>query len=623
MILFVLLALSLLHGVIARRDDDLMSFVTLPEIRALKWEVVYHDRERVSPGYWFVAPYGKIVPENPTHKFQPYQVGPYIYDGDGVLIWAGPPIFYDRNVFDFKAFIDSQNETHLSLIAQRNYDDSTRGRAAIMNSHYEIEQEIMRLEDNYEFNIHEFNVLDGGKSALACVYRSKELPLDDVGRPGVTSFFMTGGFVEWDLTTKEIVFAWDSADHLAIHESVKFDPNNPAGGPPGWDYVHMNAVDKNADGDYLISMRFTNTLYLISGKDGSVIWRLGGQESDFVQDFVFSKQHDAKFLESSGTHHVISLLNNAGDENQQEEEVSSALIVELDTAAMTAKLQRRYPRPDGLLTLLRGSVQRLPNGNVFVGWSERGYQSEFSPEGDNLVSARFASDRLNTYRAYKFDFVGRPAYAPTMVASVYAADEASVLTTIHISWNGATDIASWNFYAQAGEEHPRHLIGNVPKRDFETMFIASGYMDWISADALDRDGNVITVSDIIRSKPVTTDWPALGYHGQNSSGPAPDDPAVRYPTDSPAPVEKPPATAADAEPAHAETTSAGEASATAQQIADAMMRVYESLNGVGGVLIGLLVLCSMGGAVAGIVWMVRSRRSKKIYQHVPDDEDSP
>ena len=29
MILFVLLALSLLHGVIARRDDDLMSFVTV------------------------------------------------------------------------------------------------------------------------------------------------------------------------------------------------------------------------------------------------------------------------------------------------------------------------------------------------------------------------------------------------------------------------------------------------------------------------------------------------------------------------------------------------------------------------------------------------------------------
>ena len=60
------------------------NFIQLPKVRALKFEISYHDREAVAPGYWFVAPYGIIDPEVPTKQWMPYQVGPYIYDGDGV-----------------------------------------------------------------------------------------------------------------------------------------------------------------------------------------------------------------------------------------------------------------------------------------------------------------------------------------------------------------------------------------------------------------------------------------------------------------------------------------------------------------------------------------------------------
>lgn len=63
-----------------------MAKIQLPEVRALKWEVEYYDRERLAPGYWFVAPYGKISPEQPSLKYQQYQVGPYIYDDSGVCL---------------------------------------------------------------------------------------------------------------------------------------------------------------------------------------------------------------------------------------------------------------------------------------------------------------------------------------------------------------------------------------------------------------------------------------------------------------------------------------------------------------------------------------------------------
>lgn len=61
--------------------------VQLPEMRALKWDTKIHDPDRVTDGYWFVAPYGQISPEHPTQKYEQYQIGPYIYDNNGVCFW--------------------------------------------------------------------------------------------------------------------------------------------------------------------------------------------------------------------------------------------------------------------------------------------------------------------------------------------------------------------------------------------------------------------------------------------------------------------------------------------------------------------------------------------------------
>jgi hypothetical protein len=102
MMFFWVLFLLLFGRGFADSDDDLMSFVTvcppiraerpwtdkikLPEVRAVRFDVAYYDRESVSPGYWFVAPYGVIDPEAPTKQWKPCQIGPYIYDADGVCL---------------------------------------------------------------------------------------------------------------------------------------------------------------------------------------------------------------------------------------------------------------------------------------------------------------------------------------------------------------------------------------------------------------------------------------------------------------------------------------------------------------------------------------------------------
>lgn len=514
-------------------------------------------------------------------------------------------MFENRNIFDFKAVDNIDDNYHVSFILQHAYNDETvdKGVGYVLDEQYEPEYAVPVTNDLSAFNMHDFNVLSGGKTALVCAYRSEYMDLGDLGRPDEYGYVQTGGFVEMDTATGEVLFEWMSPGHIPIHESVKVHPTNPPAGAPGWDFVHVNSIDKNEAGDYLLSGRFTNAIYLISGQDGEIIWRLGGKYSDFVQDFTFSKQHHARFVESNETHITISFLNNASDEAENEEDTSSALYVQMDmtSSPMTARVVNRYNRPDGSLTRLRGSVQTLPNGNVFVGWSERGYQSEQSSDGKVLMQASFVSTRYSSYRSYKYPFRGRPNTPPDLVASVYGTEESDLTTVMFVSWNGATDIASWNFYSQIDAGGIPVIVGTTNKTDFETVYVADGYLDWVSAEALDADGNSLGKSKVIRSN-VPNNWKAAGFLGANA--PTPDDPSVLY--NNKADNEE------EAEDAYSK----------AKEAAKAVYKAYEVIRGVGGLLIFILIVCSVGGLVAGIYWVLRRRRMQ-AYSEVPSEEAIP
>lgn len=538
-------------------------------------------------------------------------------------MWAGSPVTDNRNAFDFKANWNIDDKPYLSFILQHEYDGPDKGNGVIMNHKYEYEHQVGVLNDLSAFNMHEFNILDGGKTALACTYRSRETDMGAFDRPDEMSWVTTGGFVELLVDTAEVLFEWDSFEQIPLSESVKVHPGDHPVGPPGWDYVHINAVDKNADGDYIISMRFTNAIYMISGQDGHIMWRLGGRDnSDFEQDFTFSKQHDVKFIESNGTHHVISMMNNASDEAENEEDISSALFIELDTGAnpMTAKVIKRINRPDGGLTRLRGNVQALPNGNTFVGWSQWGYHSEHAPNGDLLMHARFPSERFSSYRSYKFDWIGRPSTPPVLVASVYGTNDEDMMTIIHVSWNGATGVAGYNFYARAYDHGKDVLIGHTNKTSFETMYISDGYLDWISAEALDHDGNVLGTSDVARPE-TPNNWKDVGFDGVSTT-PSPDDPAViqAWRQDL-----KANGGANFSNNGTASSGRKGQSSiyAHTKEVAKAVYEAYGTIRMMGGVLFAILLICVVGGVVGGIWHFLRRRRRVRTYHHVPSEEGHP
>lgn len=280
----------------------------------------------------------------------------------------------------------------------------------------------------------------------------------------------------------------------------------------------MNSVEKTVAGDYVVSARHVDCIYLVSGNDGSIIWRFGGRNSSFeLAGFHFSRQHDARVLSQNSSMTIISFLDNATNspygDPEASADLSSLLVVALHTATtpMRATVLREYPRPDGEYTGARGNVQILPDGNVFGHWGDNGYMTEFTESGDLVFEAIMMSSRFQTYRAYKMNFTGQPADKPVVKASVQASAQGFMNTVIFVSWNGATEVAEWRMYAT--EEGHNTLVGTALKTGFETAFVATGYHKMVFVEAVDRSGRSLG-----NSSHESTELP-LGWddgHGETS-----------------------------------------------------------------------------------------------------------
>lgn len=145
------------------------------------------------------------------------------------------------------------------------------------------------------------------------------------------------------------------------------------------------------------------------------------------------------------------------------------------------------------MTTFRGNVQPLPSGNVFTGWSHQGYLSEFTNDGELVLEAKWDSIRFGTYRTYKFPFIGRPTELPALKTVLHEADQGAV-TVAYVSWNGATEVASWKFTGVAADTNVTVEMGTRARTGFETVLTVAGIWRNITATALDGSGNVLGAS---------------------------------------------------------------------------------------------------------------------------------
>ena len=328
-------------------------------------------------------------------------------------------------------------------------------------------------------------------------------------------------FQELNLETGEVIFEWRASDHYPIHESMQ--PLFGTGGyaDNGFDFFHINSIDKDANGDYLISARHMCAVACISHVDGSILWQLGGVANDF-EDLSeggatnFTWNHHASWLEPGRT---MTIFDNGSNGQVTSAKHSRGLMVELDLDAMTARLQHQYIAPLELLSPSQGSVQVLRDSEtVLVGWGHTPAFTEFSLDGSEvLCDAHFGVIWLSifgwakSYRTFKFPWVGRPSTLPDMAVRPRR-------DAVYVSWNGATEVSRW--VLQSGDtdaedgEFQDH--DDAPKTSFETeMRIPHDAGEFLRVAALDRDGRVLgrsaPASRFVRTETVLLDAPWRGW----------------------------------------------------------------------------------------------------------------
>ncbi|HEX3518834.1 MAG TPA: arylsulfotransferase family protein [Solirubrobacteraceae bacterium] len=315
-------------------------------------------------------------------------------------------------------------------------------------------------------DLHEF-VITPRDTALLTSYVVRKANLSSVGGAGAGTI-QDAIFQEVDLTDGRVLFEWHSLDHIPLSESYAPVEAN-------WDYFHINSVDLDADGDFLVSARSTHTIYKID-RSGAIVWRLGGKRSNFSMGpgSNFAWQHDAR-RQPDGT---LTVFDNGA--TPAVEKLSRGLVLEVDEHAMSAALLRQYTHPK-LLAGSQGSMQPLPNGNVFVGWGEVPRVSEFHRSGRLLFDAELGTS-YECYRAFRLPWSGAPAEQPAIALA-----GAGPRRTVYASWNGATDVHAWQLLAGSQPEQLQ-AIATAPAVGFESSLRLSVATGQIAVRALDRVG---------------------------------------------------------------------------------------------------------------------------------------
>ena len=449
------------------RPQHVRAFRSRPDLRPPGVDVVAGARD-TAPGYVFVAP-----------KKGESQEGPMIVGERGEPVWFRP--MRGEHAMDFKV---QQYRGEPVLTWYEGVGTSYgRGEYVIADSSY---REITRVRagNGYEGDHHEFLITPQG-TALITIYDPVPRDLSPVG--GSTDGTVLDGIAqEIDIESGEVLFEWHSLDHVGLEESYS-RPTEGSQGP--FDYFHINSIDLDNDNNLLVSARKTFAVYKVDRESGEVIWRLGGRRSSFeMSPGTRSRyQHDAR-RQPDG---AITFFDNGGVYKNDQ---SYGVALELDTDEMVADVARKYAHPEKRLAATQGNMQSLPNGNVFIGWGSEPVFSEFSGDSELLFSANFPPE-VESYRAFRFPWSGHPDDVPAVAAELGPDGE----VTVYASWNGATEVATWEVLAGPGPDRLKP-VGSVARDGFETAIAVSTTEPYVSVRARDSSGRALGTARAIKAE---------------------------------------------------------------------------------------------------------------------------
>ena len=429
---------------------------------------ITRSRPEASDSLVFLAPKGG-----------PGQNGPLILDRQGRIVWFHP-LQAGFKTYDFR--VQSYEGKPVLTWWQGDAPGAYGGGTGLLvDSSYRVIATV-KGANGYQPDIHEFRLTPQG-TALVLVYVPVRWDLRAAGGPNGKAA-LDSIAQEIDIKTGRVLFEWHSLGHIPLSESYsKYVPGHPI------DYTHLNSVSLDNDGNFLISARNTWSVYKVDRRTGKIMWRLGGKRSTFKmpKSSYFVGQHDFERA-ADGTY---TLFDN-GSILPPPRRPSRGLVFSIDAGARKAQLVRALREPQGRGTFSQGSVQVLPNGHYVIGWGGGNPEvSEFGPSGRLLFNARLLP-KVESYRAYRGEWQGRPRRGPD-VAVVTRKGR----TTLYASWNGATDVRTWEVVA--GPTRARlDAAHRVRWRGFETALPVPQGAAFVAVRALDGSGELIAESKTLQ-----------------------------------------------------------------------------------------------------------------------------
>ncbi|GES58136.1 hypothetical protein CDV56_101790 [Aspergillus terreus] len=440
--------------------------------------------------------------------------GPMIIDSDGHLVWTkyyGQT--YNLNIYRFKG------QDYLTFwVGDDGIVGHGDGTYYMLDSSYQEAYKI-RGANGLPADLHEFHITRD-ETAVFSIYEVRPADLRSAGGPE-NGWIWDGTFQEVDIETGELLFQWRASEHVNFTDVYRgFEGNGESAEHP-WDFFHINSIDKDAKGNFLVSARYANCLTYIDGRTGAILWRLGGKHNAFtdLSDGAATNitwQHHARFRDN-GT--ALTVFDNASRGVGAPAYASRGLYLDLDTERMTVAVRHEYRNPHPISSQSQGSVQVLDSGNVLLGYGFDAAWTEYSIDGNVLCHVHFGPEsgfgdgNIISYRVFKHNWVGLPTSSPDL--AVYAYEAA-------VSWNGATEVATWVLEgtddpdAAERAEEPYDsftFLTALPKSGFETVLPIPEDADckYLRVLALNATGHILGSTKLVEWDPTSPE--AVVSHG--------------------------------------------------------------------------------------------------------------
>jgi hypothetical protein len=447
-----------------------------PDLRPPEVQIIRPARRGVGEGLLFMSPKKVFgARERPGE-----QAGPLLFDDRGEPVWFAN--LTDGKVNDFR-MQTYQGKPVITWWQGRQVLGTGEGSVTLLDQTYRPVKRI-RAGNGYALDFHESTITDRG-TYLGLIYSPVNRDLRSVGGPR-NGRVVDSIVQEIDIATGRVMFEWHSLQHVPLAHSHARAPRTRQG---LYDYFHINSVREDSDGNLIVSGRETHAVYKLDRRTGKVLWTLGGKSDDFglrKQDRL-AFQHDAQ-RDPDGTLRVFD--NEAAPRVRPR---SRVIWYRIDEQRKRASVARQFEHPDDLSSGTQGNAQRLENGNTVIGWGSQGYFTEISPDNEVLVDGRVARGN-DSYRAYRFPWAGTPREKPAL-----AAERRGSRTAVWASWNGATEVASWEVLAgdSAGS---LARVGEKRRTGFETGMSLPTTKPFIAVRAKDADGKVLATSQPERAR---------------------------------------------------------------------------------------------------------------------------